>query len=102
MSTIDHYAVMGNPVAHSKSPAIHRLFAADTRQALEYEALEVAIDSFSVAVNRFFETGKGLNVTVPFKQEAWRLAGQLSERAQLAGAVNTLWCNSQEIGRAHV
>lgn len=87
----DHYAVMGNPVAHSKSPLIHRLFAEQTGQQLQYDALLVPEDGFAQAIAIFFiRGGKGLNVTLPFKQEAWEIADELSERARLAGAVNTL------------
>lgn len=89
---VDRYAVMGNPIAHSKSPQIHRQFATQTGQTLSYEAQLVPEDGFSDAVSKFFsgDNGKGLNITVPFKQEAWRLADTLSERAEKAGAVNTL------------
>ncbi len=88
----DHYAVMGNPIAHSKSPKIHTLFARQTGQSLVYEALLVAADGFADAVATFrAEGGKGLNITVPFKQEAWALAAEQTERARRAGAVNTLW-----------
>jgi len=88
---MDRYAVMGNPVAHSKSPLIHRLFAQQTGQMLGYEAILVAADDFENAVTRFQQAGgKGLNITVPFKQQAWQLAATHSDRAQRAGAVNTL------------
>ncbi|VAW87931.1 Shikimate 5-dehydrogenase I alpha [hydrothermal vent metagenome] len=87
----DYYAVMGNPVAHSKSPQIHTLFAAQTAARLSYEAILVATDGFNTAVSDFQNSGgKGLNITVPFKQEAWHLANKRSDRAKLAGAVNTL------------
>ncbi len=90
MST-DRYAVMGNPIGHSKSPQIHSHFARQTRQAISYEALLVELDDFAVAVDRFqAEGGKGLNITVPFKREAWELVTERSERAERAGAVNTL------------
>lgn len=90
--SVDHYAVMGNPIAHSKSPQIHNLFAEQTDQSLNYEALLVPEDGFADAVAEFLyvSNGKGLNITVPFKQQAWQLADRLSERAELAGAVNTL------------
>jgi shikimate dehydrogenase len=88
---IDRYAVMGNPVAHSKSPRIHAAFASQTAQQLEYGALLVESGSFPQRVRQFFaEAGKGLNITVPFKQEAWALADVRSPQAELAGAVNTL------------
>jgi len=87
----DQYAVMGNPIAHSKSPSIHRRFAADAGLDLRYDALLVPLDGFSSAVSGFFAAGgKGLNITVPFKQEAWAMAKVLSPQAQRAGAVNTL------------
>jgi shikimate dehydrogenase len=82
---------MGNPIAHSKSPVIHRLFAEQTGERLVYEALLVNRDAFAQAIALFLiKGGKGLNVTVPFKQEAWELADQLSDRARRARAVNTL------------
>jgi len=88
---VDRYAVIGNPVAHSKSPQIHTLFAAQTKQSLVYTAVFAEIGQFTQTVKKFFENnGKGMNVTVPFKEEAWTFATQRSPRAQRAGAVNTL------------
>jgi shikimate dehydrogenase len=90
-ANIDRYAVFGNPVAHSKSPQIHTLFAEQTEQALVYTAELAEIGQFDQAVRKFIQNnGKGLNVTVPFKEDAWRCATQHSNRAQRAGAVNTL------------
>lgn len=87
----DRYAVFGNPIAHSKSPQIHRLFAQQTQQDLTYEALLAPLDDFAGCAQAFFaQGGQGANITVPFKEDAFRLANQLTERAQRAGAVNTL------------
>jgi len=87
----DRYGVMGHPVAHSKSPFIHKQFAAQTGQNLVYEAIDAGLGEFAAAVERFRDTGgRGLNVTLPFKEEAFRLAESTTERAQRALAVNTL------------
>ena len=87
----DRYAVIGHPIAHSKSPAIHAAFARQTGQDLEYGRLLGALDDFTGDVRRFLAAGgRGLNVTVPFKEQAWALADERSARAELAGAVNTL------------
>lgn len=87
----DKYAVIGNPIAHSKSPLIHGYFAQQTGENIIYEALLAPVDDFVNTVNAFRRGhGKGLNVTVPFKQEAYELADELSDYAQAAGAVNTL------------
>jgi shikimate dehydrogenase len=94
----DHYAVMGFPVAHSKSPRIHASFAKQTNQDLDYRAIEVEPGTFPVRVREFFAAGgKGLNITVPFKQQAWELSALRSTEAELAGAVNTLF--QDETGR---
>ncbi len=88
---MDGYAVVGNPVAHSKSPRIHALFAAQTGQDMRYEALLAPLDGFVATVRAFMAAGgRGMNVTVPFKEEAFRLAATLTARARAAGAVNTL------------
>jgi len=87
----DKYAVFGNPIAHSKSPLIHGLFATETAQDLEYEAILAPVDEFVSCLNEFWKVnGKGANVTVPFKELAFNLCDELSEEAKLAGAVNTL------------
>ena len=87
----DRYAVIGHPVAHSLSPAIHAQFAEQTAQDLDYGRIEPAADGFAEAARRFFVGGgRGLNVTVPFKGEAFDWCDRRSDRASRAGAVNTL------------
>ena len=107
-SPLARYAVIGNPIAHSRSPQIHALFSQQTGKPLRYERLLAPVDGFAEAVAAFVaEGGLGLNVTVPFKLDAYALAaGNLSTRARLAGAVNTLswrdgaWhgCNTDGVG----
>jgi len=87
---MDQYVVFGNPIGHSKSPLIHRLFADQTGQQLEYSTLLAPLDDFSMCAQGFFKQGLGANVTVPFKEEAYRLVDSLTPRAKRAGAVNTL------------
>lgn len=88
---MDRYAVIGNPIEHSKSPLIHAAFAQQTGQRIEYERILSPLDSFRETALRFrAEKGKGLNVTVPFKLEAYQLATNLTPRASDAEAVNTL------------
>ena len=95
---MDRYAVIGHPIAHSKSPRIHAAFARQTGQQLEYEALLAPLDGFVDAVTRFrAEGGRGLNVTVPFKLEAFALADRRTDRAETAGAVNTLMFDADGI-----
>ncbi|MEP6943190.1 MAG: shikimate dehydrogenase [Betaproteobacteria bacterium] len=91
ITAVDRYAVVGNPVAHSKSPLIHEAFARATVQAMSYERLLAPIDGFARGVDAFAaDRGKGLNVTIPFKLEAFALARELSPRAAFAQACNTL------------
>ena len=91
MSTVDQYAVVGNPIAHSKSPEIHLLFGRQTKQKIGYERIEAPIDGFEEKALSLRDAGyRGLNVTVPFKLDAAKLANELTPRARLAGAVNTL------------
>lgn len=87
----DRYALFGNPVAHSKSPLIHSTFARETKQDMSYELIEAPLDGFANAVADFrARGGRGMNVTMPFKLEAYELADELSKRARQAGAVNAL------------
>lgn len=87
----DRYAVIGHPIAHSKSPLIHRLFAEQTGQDIRYEAIEAPLDGFAATVQRLRDTGYlGCNVTVPFKFEAYQLCDDLASSARQAQAVNTL------------
>lgn len=98
LTSFEKYAVMGNPIAHSKSPLIHTIFAQQTGESIEYSAILVGTQAgeFAQAVQTFqTQGGKGLNVTVPFKQAAWALVDQCSERAQRAEAVNTMWFDAQ-------
>jgi shikimate dehydrogenase len=89
------YAVMGHPVSHSKSPLIHKQFAHQFKHNLEYTAIDVDPGGIAQAVEQYRANGgKGLNVTVPFKQDAYKLADNLSDRAKHAGAVNTLMFES--------
>lgn len=93
---MDRYSVFGNPVKHSRSPWIHAKFAQQTGQQLVYTAEEIPLDEFDSRVKNFFAVGgKGLNVTVPFKENAWALAEVRSAAAQMAGAVNTLYLSPE-------
>lgn len=95
---MDSYAVIGNPIAHSKSPLIHAEFARQTEQSMTYSTLLAPVDRFAPTVAEFVQSGgKGLNVTIPFKVEAFEFAHRLSERAQAAGAVNTLSFKGTEV-----
>ena len=90
-TTARRFAVMGHPIAHSKSPWIHVRFAEQFGLRMDYTAIEVMPGTFTQAVRTFQKMGgKGLNITVPYKLEAWALVDQRSARAELAGAVNTI------------
>ena len=87
----DRYAVIGNPIAHSKSPEIHAAFARQTGQDMSYGRLQAPLDGFAATLAQFARNGgQGANVTVPFKLEAFALAREHSARAERAGACNTL------------
>ena len=91
MTAPDKYGVVGNPIAHSRSPEIHERFARQTRQRMSYERIEAPLDGFEERALALRDAGfRGLNVTVPFKIDAAKLADDLMPRARLAGAVNTL------------
>ena len=103
-----NFAVIGNPIAHSRSPFIHEAFGRQFGLTLRYERIQSEADDFAETVRKFFaDGGSGLNITVPFKEAAWELAQEhLSERARAAAAVNTLWqendvlhgCNTDGVG----
>ena len=94
----NRYAVFGNPIAHSRSPLIHSKFASDIGQVIEYEARLIDVEKFSDSVDEFFLSGgHGLNITVPFKLEASSYVDQRTQRAFLAGSVNTLWRNERGV-----
>ncbi len=95
---MSQYAVVGNPVKHSKSPLIHSLFARQTGHALTYEAIQVEEDGFDSFVTNFFASqGSGLNITVPYKEKAFALATTCTPRASLAKAVNTLFLDAEKL-----
>jgi len=95
---MDQYRVFGNPIKHSRSPFIHQSFAKATKQSLNYETQLAELDGFKSAILEFIDQGgKGANVTVPFKEQALELSDELSERARLAGAVNTLSFRNDKI-----
>lgn len=97
--SLDHYAVLGHPVAHSRSPFIHARFARQTGQPVVYDRLLCPLDGFEAALRSFVRAGgRGCNVTVPFKFDAARLAARCSARARLAGAANILRFDSDDEG----
>jgi shikimate dehydrogenase len=90
----DHYAVIGNPISHSKSPLIHTEFAQQTEQDLDYIAREIPLDNLDSGLKQLQAEGfKGINITVPFKELAWQLVKNKSDHAQRAGAINTIVFN---------
>ncbi len=94
----DKYAVIGNPISHSKSPLIHKMFAEQTGQDMSYEAIEAPLDGFAATIERLRAAGyKGCNVTVPFKFEAFKMCVMQTGRAREAGAANTLLFQGDEI-----
>lgn len=97
--SLPRFGVIGNPVSHSRSPTIHQMFSQQTGIALQYDSIEAPIDQFETSVTKFFiDGGRGLNVTVPFKQQAWKLSEKnLSLRARQALAVNTLWMQNDQL-----
>ena len=96
--SIDHYAVIGHHISYSRSPRIHQLFAEQSGQAMDYGRIDVAPAEFLATARTYLHGGgRGLNVTVPYKQDALALAGRLSARAQRAGALNTLAVNADGV-----
>jgi shikimate dehydrogenase len=94
----DVYAVIGNPIAHSKSPLIHEVFAKQTNQAIHYGRIFSELNDFKKTTQEFFERGgKGLNVTIPFKLQAYELAQHKTPRAQSAQAANMLWLENGQL-----
>ena len=92
------FAVIGNPIEHSRSPELHQAFAKKTGISLHYTKQLAALDAFSASVENFFaQGGLGMNVTVPFKEEAFALCKVLTERARIAKAVNTLWMQDGQL-----
>ena len=96
--SVDNYAVMGNPIIHSKSPKIHLAFAQQTGQILNYQSIFVPVCKFDSAIHLFqAHGGKGLNITLPFKHDAHNLSVNMTQRAKTAAAVNTLKFNEDGV-----
>lgn len=96
--SISTYGVIGHPVSHSLSPFIHTLFASQTNISLQYLKIEAPIAHFESVVKEFLQKGgKGLNVTLPFKERAWQLVDQCTPRGEVAKAINTLAFDEQWI-----
>ncbi len=92
------FAVIGNPIEHSRSPELHHAFAKKTGIDLNYSRRLAPLDGFESSVHEFFsQNGVGINVTVPFKEQAFAMCTQLTERAKIAKAVNTLWMENGEL-----
>jgi len=90
----EHYAVIGNPISHSKSPLIHTEFAQQTKQDLDYITREIPLDDLTAGLKQLQAEGfKGINITVPFKEQAWQIVDRKSEHATRAGAINTIVFN---------
>lgn len=95
---LQYFAVMGNPIEHSLSPFIHHYFAKQTHMHLIYEKIKVEEQGFKQQVSDFFsQNGKGLNITLPFKQQAYAMAEQTTPRCKRAGAANTLWMENHQL-----
>ena len=93
-----HFAVIGNPIEHSRSPELHHAFAEKTGISIDYVKRFAPLDGFEESVRDFFaQNGQGMNVTVPFKEQAFKLCEQLTERAKIAKAVNTLWMHDGKL-----
>ena len=96
--TNDLYGIMGDPVAHSKSPEIHSLFALQTAQNIRYELIHVTAESLENEINEFKNKGgKGLNITLPHKTKVINFIDEITERARVAGAINTLILKNNKI-----
>jgi len=94
----DLYGLIGSPVKHSISPVVHNYFAKQTEQAMRYELVESATDSFNATLQGFIRRGaKGANITLPFKEQACRIATTISPQARLAKASNTLFIHNAEV-----
>jgi shikimate dehydrogenase len=92
------FAVIGNPIEQSRSPELHHAFAEKTGIALQYSKRLAPLDGFQHSVQSFFDQGgSGMNVTVPFKEQAYSMSSVLTERARIAGAVNTLWMENGQL-----
>ncbi|MDO4222650.1 MAG: shikimate dehydrogenase [Acinetobacter sp.] len=98
MNTQTQFAVIGNPIEHSRSPQLHHAFAQAMNISLNYSKRLATLDDFEQSVRQFFvQGGKGMNVTVPFKEQAFILCDVLTERAKIAKAVNTLWVENGQL-----